>query len=232
MRDALRFFDAIASRYDRVYALPSADSRVRMARILRELPPCARVLDLGVGTGRELPALLDAGHTPTGLDFSSEMILLCKRRARPISIVRADFWERLPFGDASFDSVLALHGTLAHPPRGDGGGIPPSFERALGRLANDIARVLAPGGVFMAEVPTLAWLDTVSASPTLGPDTPGSARRTAADGCVHEDRATGFAIEAVVLAPERWRALLEPPFAVAIEAIGDHEMLIVARLLA
>jgi SAM-dependent methyltransferase len=222
MSEDRKFFDAIACRYDRVYALPSADSRVRMARILRELPPHARVLDLGVGTGRELPALLDGGHMPTGLDFSSEMIALCKGRARPISIVQADFWERLPFGNASFDAVLALHGTLAHPPN----------EHALGGLTADIARVLARGGVFMAEVPTPAWLDAISKSPSWDtPGTPGSARRTAPDRCVHQDRASGVAIEAVVLAPERWRALLERRFAVALEAIGDHEMLIVARLL-
>jgi SAM-dependent methyltransferase len=212
MRDDMRFFDAIARRYDRVYALPSAESRIRMARILRELPERARVLDLGVGTGRELPALLDAGHAPTGLDFSAEMIALCKARTRTIPIVRADFWEPLPFDDASFEAVIALHGTLAHPP-GDG---------SIEALAGEIARVLAMGGVLVVEAPAPAWLDALASS--------ASTRRTGADRCVHEDESAHVAIEAVVLSPGRWRALLEPRFTVAVEAIGAHEMLIVARL--
>lgn len=74
-RDAAAFFDAIAGRYERAYALTTAASRARMARVLGVLPAApAQVLDLGVGTGRELTALLDAGHAPTGLDASRAML--------------------------------------------------------------------------------------------------------------------------------------------------------------
>jgi SAM-dependent methyltransferase len=176
------------------------------------------VLDLGVGTGRELPALLDAGHAVTGLDFSDEMIALCNRRARPIPIVKADFWERLPFDASAFDAVVALHGTLAHPPDHD----------ALGRLAREVRRVLGAGGVFVVEVPALSWLDALDATARSGAL---SARRSAADRCVHEDRTAGVSIEAVVLAPEQWRATLSERFAVEIEPLGEHEQLVIARLL-
>ena len=114
-RDASTFFDAIARRYDRVYAPEARASRERMARVTRELAKASRVLDLGVGTGRELSMLQDAGHSIVGVDASKEMLAICERRARPVPLVHADFWEPLPFGDASFDAVLALHGTLAHP---------------------------------------------------------------------------------------------------------------------
>jgi aryl-alcohol dehydrogenase-like predicted oxidoreductase len=113
---ARTFFDAIARRYDRAYALSGPLSRARLARVVRELEGRTRVLVLGIGTGRELPALLDAGHEPVGLDVSPEMIAQCSHRARRVPIVLGDFYEPLPFGDASFDAAIALHGTLAHPP--------------------------------------------------------------------------------------------------------------------
>ncbi|MDP9150826.1 MAG: methyltransferase domain-containing protein, partial [Myxococcota bacterium] len=137
--DARRFFDGIAGRYERVYGLPSAESRRRMTRVLGELPAApARILDLGVGTGRELSALLDAGYHPTGVDLSPAMLARCARRSRPVDLVEADFWRPLPFDDASFDSALALHGTLAHAP--DVG--------ALSRLAREVARVVRQGGAW------------------------------------------------------------------------------------
>ena len=52
------FFDAIAGRYERAYSLPSDESRRRLRGVLATLPASpARVLDLGVGTGRELSRL-------------------------------------------------------------------------------------------------------------------------------------------------------------------------------
>src|SRR5207302_1396932 len=67
-KDARGFFDAIARRYDRDYALSGITSRERMERVIRAIAGKTRVLVLGIGTGRELPALLDAGHDVTGLD--------------------------------------------------------------------------------------------------------------------------------------------------------------------
>jgi len=146
---AKTFFDAIATRYDRVFAREPSEMRAHVDRALDAIGPGPRdVLDLGVGTGLELPRLLDAGHRVVGLDVSKEMIALCNNRSRPIRCVEHDFWTGLPFEDASFDAVIALFGSLAHAP--DAG--------ALSRLAREIARVLREGGVFFAEVPSPAWV--------------------------------------------------------------------------
>lgn len=212
-----RFFNAIAHRYERAYALPPVLSRPRMDAVLAALPPAARLLDLGVGTGRELSALLDAGHSPTGLDFSEEMLAICKRRARPVPLVLGDLWQTLPFPDGAFDAVVALHGTLAHP----------ESDAALARLPAELARVLSPTGVLVAEVPSPAWLATLDEKENA--DSELFARRTASDRCVHEDTVARVAIEAVFLSEEAWRALLEPHFTLIVEPIGSFELRLVGR---
>ncbi len=215
------FFDAIAGRYERAYALPGAESRLRMERVLRDLPSSpARVLDLGVGTGRELSALLDAGHSPTGVDVSQAMLDRCARRARPVPLVRANFWASpLPFADGSFDAAIALHGTLAHPPE----------ARAVGRLARELARTTARGGVFIAEVPSSRWLARLETSPAHWDDADRRVRRTSSRTCVYEDRVTGASIEAILLDEADWRAALAPDWEARVENVDEVEFYIVAR---
>lgn len=199
------FFEAIARRYDREYALTGAISRERLARVLREISGRRRVLVLGLGTGRELPALLDAGHEVTGLELSPEMIALCNKRSRTVPIVEADFYAPLPFADASFDAALALHGTLAHPPD----------ATAHARLAKELGRVLTSDGVFVAEVPAAEGLARLGARVT-GPST-----------FVHHDAKTGITIEGVALTSEGWCTALQP-LHVRAEPLGDVEHLLVA----
>ncbi len=216
-RVAARFFDAIAGRYERVYALPAADSRGRMQKVVASLPPApGAVLVLGVGTGRELTALLDAGYTPTGLDVSRAMIERCARRARPVPVVEGDFWETpLPFEDGRFAAAVALHGTLAHPPD----------VAAVGRLAKDLARVVVPGGRLVIETPSLAWLDRLATS--YGESTEDGERRLRRTGpatLVYEDLVVGGGIEARLLGEGEWRDALSPGWTVEIEPLGQAEL--------
>jgi SAM-dependent methyltransferase len=209
--DARRFFDAIAGRYERAYGLPADESRSRMRRVLRELPPPpARVLDLGVGTGRELTSLLDAGYEPTGVDVSPAMLERCARRARPVPLVEADFWAPLPFGEGAFDAAVALHGTLAHPPD----------DGAVARLAQELARVVRPGGAFVAEVPAPAWLELAAGDPRV--------TRTGSGTAVYEDPATGARIETRLLSDNDWKAALGPRWSTRVEPGGDAEWLVTA----
>jgi SAM-dependent methyltransferase len=215
------FFDAIAGRYERAYALSSTESRGRMQRVLGDLPAApARVLDLGVGTGRELSALLDAGHLPTGLDASRAMLERCARRARPVPLVRADLWAvPLPFADASFDAAIALHGTLAHPPD----------VAAVGRLARELARVTARGGVFVAENPSPKWLERLEHAPTRWDDTDRRVTRTGPRTCVYEDRVAGASIDALLVDEVEWRAALMPDWDPHVQLVDDVELYVFAR---
>jgi ubiquinone/menaquinone biosynthesis C-methylase UbiE len=211
-----RFFDAIAGRYERSYALPAGESRRRMDRVLVELPhPPAHVLDLGVGTGRELTALLDAGYAMTGVDVSLEMLERCARRSRPVALVHADFWQPLPFADGSFDAAVALHGTLAHPPD----------DEALKRLAGEVARVVRPAGAWVIEAPSPAWLEALEWLPQAGDR---RVRRTGPQTCIHEDHVVGASVEARVLSDEQWRTALAPSWNVRVDRLGEAEWRVVA----
>ncbi|MBI3634744.1 MAG: class I SAM-dependent methyltransferase [Candidatus Rokubacteria bacterium] len=89
-----------------------------------------RALDLGCGTGRNLP-LYGPGVTVVGLDPAFDSLLRARRRAPGVPLVRASA-EALPFRDGVFDTVVSglVFCSVPNPRRG---------------LA-EVRRVLRPGG--------------------------------------------------------------------------------------
>jgi ubiquinone/menaquinone biosynthesis C-methylase UbiE len=90
-----------------------------------------RVLDLGCGTGRNLP-LFGSGVRAIGLDPCHASLLRARSRACGVPLVRARA-EALPFREGAFDTVVSglVFCSVLDPPRG---------------LA-EVRRVLKPGGV-------------------------------------------------------------------------------------
>ena len=89
-----------------------------------------RVLDLGCGTGRNVP-LFGSGVRAIGLDPSHPSLLKARSRAPAVPLVRARA-EALPFRDGVFDTVVSglVFCSVGDVPRG---------------LA-EVRRVLKPGG--------------------------------------------------------------------------------------
>jgi ubiquinone/menaquinone biosynthesis C-methylase UbiE len=116
-----RIYDDRAATYDR--SVGRAE-RIMLGPLRREFGALLRgeTLEVGVGSGLNLPYYSGEVTRAVGVDLSTEMLTLARRRAREaglaIELVQADA-EELPFPDASFDSAavsLALC-TIPNPER-------------------------------------------------------------------------------------------------------------------
>lgn len=72
------------------------------------LEPGWRVLDVGCGAGAFLRLVADAGADPHGIDASSALIALARRRL-PAADLRVGDMERLPWADGGFDLVTGFN---------------------------------------------------------------------------------------------------------------------------
>jgi SAM-dependent methyltransferase len=154
----------VADKYDSVW---SSSTRQFIPPLLEaaEVGERMGVLDVGCGPGYVSAAAAERGAVPIGLDFSQEMVAIARGMFPEIEFREGDA-QNLPFGEASFDRVLAnfalLH--LATP------------ERALA----EACRVLKPGGKFgfttwarLAENPFVKLVDdAIQAHANLEVDLP------------------------------------------------------------
>ena len=99
--------------------------------------PGKRVLDLGCRTGA-LTRAYSEGNDVTGVDIDREAMAMAERDLG-IRTVWADVDEPLPFDDGAFD--VAVAGELLE------------HVRHPDALVAEVARVLAPGGTFVASTP-------------------------------------------------------------------------------
>lgn len=91
-----------------------------------------RTLDLGTGTGRNLPLLARAdGVRPVAIDPRPQNLARARRRAPDVPLVRARA-EALPFKDGAFDTVVC--------------GLVLCSVDDPARAVAELRRVLAPGG--------------------------------------------------------------------------------------
>ena len=100
----MRGIEQIPWVYDAVCALCEATGLARWRSWL-VAGARGRVLDVGCGTGRNLP-LLPAGTQAVGLDPSWDAVRRARRRAPRVLLVVGSA-EALPFRDAAFDTVLS-----------------------------------------------------------------------------------------------------------------------------
>lgn len=107
-----------------------AEARARVAGQAR-----GRVLEIGIGSGRNLPFYGAAADEIVGIDPSAELLAMARQAAaqspRPVSLVERTA-ERLPFEDDSFDTVVVTWSLCSIPD--------PSAALTEAR------RVLKPGG--------------------------------------------------------------------------------------
>ncbi len=157
--DPGRYGASFADVYDLWY--PGGDERELCDFLVAELTPGARILELGVGTGRVALAMVAAGFEVVGLDASSEMLDALANKTAPgsgpasygpadcntaISAVKADAgapqtWAAAGI-DGQFDCVLAACNLLLNLTA-------PGAQQSCVAGAADL---LAPGGVLITEL--------------------------------------------------------------------------------
>lgn len=111
MRDANRrrpAYDRWAAHYDGVMRPLERRLTARLrAAAMRELPPRARLLEIGAGTGANF-AHYPAGAAVAATELSTEMLRRARAKLPPagVTLVQSPA-ERLPFADAAFDAALS-----------------------------------------------------------------------------------------------------------------------------
>ncbi len=123
----------MADIYDRRYDSPRGKAYHGhiSRRVMECLPQGVSLLDIGCGTGLFIQRYTTDGGTAVGLDISSGMVEMARRRC-PGSDFVVGTAEVLPFCDAQFDAVASL---LAF-----------SYLSRPDRMLRETYRVLRPGG--------------------------------------------------------------------------------------
>lgn len=125
----------------------------------RDLEPASRILDIGTGSGIVGFMLAGLGHTVEAIDvddfreesihdtMGSEQQLLWKALAsRQPGVTFQHYHDnKIPFGDASFDAVMA-YGVIEHIP-----------EEVLRPVMREVARVTKPGGCLLVSYLPRTW---------------------------------------------------------------------------
>ena len=104
-------FDALGADYEKAFAHAPAHLSA-LEWLIERLPPAARTLDVGSGTGRPTAAaLIEAGHSVLGVDVSPVMVELASRQV-PEADVRCGDIRNLPLEADSFDGVCVFFSLL------------------------------------------------------------------------------------------------------------------------
>lgn len=138
LESVLKAYRRYAPTYDVLFGRVFQWGRAATVAAVNELD-CARVLEVGVGTGLSLP-LYRPEKTLVGVDVSAEMLATARRRVqdqglRNVEELAEMDGEHLRYADDSFDAVVAMYVMS----------VTPNPRRCLAEMQ----RVCKPGGAIL-----------------------------------------------------------------------------------
>jgi SAM-dependent methyltransferase len=148
--------DAPSNDYDSFAGAYAAENENNLVNAFYERPAMLalagevtgrRILDAGCGAGPLTAALRDRGAAVTGIDSSVAMLALARQRlGEDVPLELVDLRDRLPFGDETFDDVVAS--LVLH------------YLQDWGPTLTELRRVLKPGGrlIVSVEHPIIAYM--------------------------------------------------------------------------
>ena len=193
-RDA---YDALAPAYD---AFTAAHDHAAWAGQLEQLALDAglagrRLLDVGCGTGSSLPAMLARGYEVAGVDVSPRMIELARAKVGPgVHLEVADMRELPRIGE--FDLVWSVCDAVNCLESDD----------ELAAAFGGFRRNLAPGGIVVFDVDTLATFRALYSSLLV---VPGEGGVVVFEGLADGGLGAGDAAQAFI---DRLEPAARPPF--------------------
>lgn len=147
--DSEEFYDEFFNQNDVEVMASGGDLRRRCrAEVLTaaawaRMPPGARVLDVGCGTGDNLRYILRKDAAFHGLEYSAPTAGIARAILKDAADIRVGSATAIPFEDAEFDLILCIE-VLEH--------IEQDHESCA-----EIARVLKPEGALILSLPYRHW---------------------------------------------------------------------------
>ena len=127
---AAETYNSISKEYAETFSEPSD----HIDEFLAAVSKGRKILDAGCGPGVDSKYMVEKGFEVIGLDLSSQMIQLARKKSPGTKFLLADLRE-IDFEDGSFDGLLASY-SLIHVPKKD-----------APRTLSAFFEVLKPGGV-------------------------------------------------------------------------------------
>lgn len=137
IRTTIKSYDEIAEEYCEK-TLKGGDREFQekmLEKTLKMLSPEPRVIDLGCGDGRDTAFMRKKGADAVGIDLSSAMVSLARRKHRDDAFFQADMRDTI-FPDDTFHGAWASASIINLP------------KSELSKAESEIYRILEPNGLF------------------------------------------------------------------------------------
>ncbi|QIO61589.1 class I SAM-dependent DNA methyltransferase [Rhizobium leguminosarum] len=135
-QETIRFYNENATRY--AAAIEERSMMPHIERFTALLPPSAKLIDLGCGSGRDMKEFQKRGLPTVGLDASFELVRLA-RRTSGADVVVGELSE-LPFASSIFHGAWASASFLH------------LKDSEITTALREVDRVLKAGGVFFSSL--------------------------------------------------------------------------------